>query len=221
MTRLPLALLSALVLGAVWVWPLPHLELPPFASHMTMHMAVVAVVGPMLALAVAGGPLDPALRKPNWFAAIPASVVELVAVWAWHAPLLHHAARSEPSAFALEQGTFLVAGFYLWVSALGGTPEQRRTRAAAGVAGLLLTSMHMTLLGALLALTPRALYRHAHEHGALTPLLDQQLGGTIMLFVGAVVYLAGGLGLMGDALRNQRGEREELTPPSRPRGERV
>ena len=66
--------------------------------------------------------------------------------------------------------------------------------------GLLLTSVHMTLLGVLLALTPRVLYEgHAHAT-ALTPLRDQQLGGAIMLVVGGVAYMVGGLGLAADAL---------------------
>ena len=66
-------------------------------------------------------------------------------------------------------------------------------RAAAGVVALLLTSMHMTLLGALLALSPRPLYAHA-GHGP-SALDEQHLGGAIMLGVGGVSYLAGGLWL--------------------------
>ena len=58
---------------------------------------------------------------------------------------------------------------------------------------MLLTSMHMTLLGALLALPPRPLYAHHMLHGKLSPLEDQHLGGAIMLVIGGCVYLAGGL----------------------------
>jgi putative membrane protein len=173
---------------------------------MTMHMAVVAVAAPLFALGLAGTRLDPALRAPRLFAAIPASIAELCAVWAWHAPRLHEAARQETLAFVLEQGTFLCAGFWLWIAALGGSATQRRARALAGVLGLLLTSMHMTLLGALIALTPRVLYVHEHQHAALvTPLSDQQLGGAIMLLVGGAAYLAGGLGLSADAFLRGRG----------------
>jgi putative membrane protein len=203
------------VLFSVWVWPLPHLGLPPFSSHMTMHMGVVAVASPLLALGVAGGRLDPATRFPALVTAVPASLLELVAVWAWHAPGLHHAARTEPLAFGLEQGCFLGSGFLLWAAAVGGPRPQRRARAISGLAGLLLTSMHMTLLGALIALTPRVLYAHGHTHGhahatsALTPLLDQQVGGAIMLLVGGAAYLFGGLGLVADLLlhRRPKGER--------------
>jgi putative membrane protein len=64
--------------------------------------------------------------------------------------------------------------------------------------------MHMTLLGALLALPPRALYVHAgHPAGALPPLDDQHLGGAVMLVVGGVSYLAGGLALVAALLRRR------------------
>lgn len=211
MTRPVYFALGVAVLFALWVWPLPQLGGPPFSVHMAMHMALVTVAAPLLSLGVAGGRLDPVLRAPSWFAAVPASMLELVAVWAWHVPALHHAARTHPAAYALEQVTFLVAGVFLWASALGGGPNLRRARLTGGVTGLLLTAMHMTLLGALLALAPRVLYAHgdggAHGHGGaplLTPLLDQQLGGAIMLLVGGVAYLTGGLALVADALRHRR-----------------
>jgi putative membrane protein len=61
--------------------------------------------------------------------------------------------------------------------------------------------MHMTLLGALLALTPRPLYTHMAGFAGLTPLQDQQWGGVIMLVVGGVAYLLGGLWLTAGLLR--------------------
>ena len=100
-----------------------------------------------------------------------------------------------------EQGTFLLAGLLVWLSAFGGEVYCRGNRTAAGVVGLLLTSMHMTLLGALLALTPRPLYQHASGLSGLTPLEDQHLGGAIMLLVGGLAYLLGGLGLTVGLLR--------------------
>ena len=59
---------------------------------MALHMIVVAIVAPLLAVGIAGSRLDPVEKAPALFAAIPASLVELVVVWAWHAPALHHAA---------------------------------------------------------------------------------------------------------------------------------
>jgi putative membrane protein len=173
---------------------------------MTMHVGVVAVATPLLALGVAGSRFDPVRRAPAWFPAIPLSVLELVVVWVWHVPALHHLARTSRAFFAFEQACFLAAGLLIWIAAFGGDQRERAERRAAGVVALLLTSMHMTLLGALLALPPRALYAHAPtvERGALSPLDDQHLGGAVMLIVGAIAYLAGGLWLVFDLLREQR-----------------
>lgn len=198
-----------LTLAAAWAGPLPSLASRSFAAHMTMHMAVVAIAAPLLAIGVAGSRYDPVLRAPALFAPIPASLVELAIVWVWHAPALHHAARHDTAAFVAEQTSFLAAGLLVWLAAFGGDPARRANRAAAGVVALLLTSMHMTLLGGLLVLAPRALYLHRGALDALTPLQDQHLGGAIMLIVGGASFLLGGLWLTAGLLRRRFGDAEE------------
>lgn len=195
------AVLAFLVLVAVWFTPLAAALPGPFSRHMAVHMAVVALAAPLFALALAGSRLDPVRRAPRAFPAIPLSLVELVVVWAWHAPALHHVARHHPLGLLLEQSTFLASGLLVWLSALGGAGEQLRDRTGKGVVALLLTSMHMTLLGALLALPPRALYAHPGHAEPQAALDDQHLGGAIMLLAGGSAYLLGGLGLTARLLR--------------------
>jgi putative membrane protein len=205
-----LLLLGGLVLAGTWCGPLPRLAGQAFYAHMAMHMGVVAVAAPLLSLGIAGSRFDPVRRSPALFAPIPASLLELVVVWAWHTPLLHDAARQHAGGLAVEQGLFLATGLWMWLSAFGGDVPRDKGRAAAGMVGLLMTSMHMTLLGALLALAPRPLYPHLSGIGSLTPLSDQHLGGAIMLLVGGVAYLAGGLWLTVAILRRhfvESGER--------------
>ena len=175
---------GALALAALWLGPLPALAERSFAAHMALHMGVVAVAAPLLALPLAGRPL------PAFFAPVPLSALEAVVVWVWHAPALHHAARHGILALAAEQGSFLASGLLVWLASVA------RGRAGAGAAALLLTSMHMTLLGALFALAPRPLYG---PHG----LDDQHLGGVLMLLIGGVSYLAGGLWLTARLLRGR------------------
>jgi putative membrane protein len=198
--------IGLLTLAAAWLGPLPALAREAFFAHMTLHMAVVAIAAPLLALAVSGRRLDPARKLPQLFAPIQASILELVIVWVWHTPALHHAARHDTAAFIAEQSMFFIAGLFLWLSALGGDDRDIGRRSAAGVVGLLLTAMHMTLLGALLALAPRPLYAHSQQRAAgfiaLAPLDDQHLGGAIMLLVGGISYLAGGLWLTVRLLRD-------------------
>lgn len=201
---------GVLVLVAVWLFPLPQLAVPSFTKHMIMHMGVVAVAAPLVALGVAGGSWDPIVHHPRWHSAVVASMIELVIVWSWHAPALHHLAREGGWALAAEQASFLIAGGYLWLAALGGTSGQRHERSVAGLTGLLLTSMHMTLLGALLALTPRVLYvGHHHDSGPISTLTDQRLGGAIMLVMGAAAYLVGGLWLAREAWFSPRKRGEQ------------
>jgi putative membrane protein len=200
-TRTACFALGTLTLAVLWIGPLPELAPQYFSAHMAMHMGVVAVAAPLLALGVAGTGLDPTHRFPAALSPIPASVLELVVVWAWHAPALHHIARMTGGGLIAEQSTFLLAALLVWVSSFGSRPAHGADRAGAGVVALLLTSMHMTLLGALLALAPRPLYAHATAmRGAAAALDDQHLGGAIMLMVGGAAYLAGGLWLASTLL---------------------
>jgi putative membrane protein len=205
MTDRLLLLAGVAVLALLWLGPLPHLAAERFSAHMAMHMGVVAVAAPLLALgtrrATVRGAGDRLLAG-----AIAASVVELVTVWGWHTPVLHHAARTSAAALVAEQSTFLISAFLVWWLSYGerlspgdgsdaaaAPADASLSRAGAGVAALLLTSMHMTLLGALIALAPRPLYTHLMP--AAAALDDQHLGGAIMLVTGGIVYLAGGVAL--------------------------
>jgi putative membrane protein len=168
---------------------------------MTLHMGVVALAAPLLAFGIAGTRLDPVRRLPTLFAPLVACLLEFVVVWSWHVPALHHAARRTALGFASEQATFLLASLFVWLSCVGGRDDGAQ-RSAAGVLALLLTFMHMMLLGALLALAQRPLYPHAHRFAGLSPLGDQHLGGAIMI-VGGVSYLLGGLGLTAGLVRQR------------------
>src|SRR5690606_27816267 len=153
----------------------------------------VGIGAPLVAVGVA-------LRTPPTVAAriAPAaaavlSVLDLAVVWGWHAPALHHAARSEPAILAVEQASFALVTLGLWFTAFAGP-------ALAGALALFVTSMHMPLRGALLGLAGRTVYPGHHHDGAgpfgLSALADQQLGGAVMLGVGGVVYLVAGLVLI-------------------------
>lgn len=179
------------LLGLAWFGPLSTWAHHSFAGHMAAHMTVVGLAAPLLALGLAEPLARIEAHARGLFSPIVASSVEMVTVWGWHAPGPHGAARGSPEIFAIEQGMFLVAGLLVWASAL----PTDDTRAAGGVFTLLFTSMHMTLLGALILLSPRILYHHAMT------IQDQQMGGTIMLAVGGAVYLAGGLALMARLLK--------------------
>lgn len=218
MSRACLALGLAL-LALVWLGPLLGAYRESFAAHMLAHMGVVAIAAPLLAIGISFAPragglaralrgggtkAGEKLRKVEETAAlrslpILASLVELVVVWLWHAPSMRALAESSTVATSVEQAGFLAAGLFLWTACLADD------RSGRGAFGLLLTSVHMTLLGALLALAPRPLYGSGDVTCfgvTLTAGQDQQVGGVLMLLIGAAVYLAGGVALLARMLND-------------------
>ncbi len=172
------------VLAALWLVPLG--QIGAFPAHMLRHMGLVAVAAPLLVIGF------PRLTRPFAQSPLFATVLEFALVWGWHAPALHGATRLGAGWLVAEQATFLAVGLILWASVLRGD-------ALAGAGALLLTSMHMTLLGALLILAPRDLY--AAWCGTTPNLAGQQWGGMLMLAIGTPVYLGAGLWRVAAALR--------------------
>lgn len=169
-------------------------------GHMLGHMLAVAVAAPFLAWRSEAGADRGADGRTGQGAPLLIAALELVVVWSWHLPAARAAADGSTAVALVEQAMFLGVGFALWRSAL--------VRPAGGVAALLLTSMHMTLLGVLIGLAPRALYAGMAMHPAfgLDALADQQLGGVVMLVIGGASYCLGGLWMLAGLLRYQAGE---------------
>jgi putative membrane protein len=189
-------LLGGFVLLAAWAGPLPSLSHLLFSAYMSLHMLVVGLAAPLLALG-----LVPIVQRRPWSLrlidlAIFAGALDFLVIWGWHAPGPHLAARTNSFVFVLEQASFLLMGIFVWLTAFLAPPDNPKAGALKGAASLLFTSMHMTLLGALIGLSPRALYAHSLDDA----LPDQQIGGVIMLAAGSVIYLAGGLVLVGRLL---------------------
>lgn len=201
MTRHLSIVAGFIVLYAAWFGPLPLLAGAPFAAHMIVHISVVGVAAPLIGawLASSRVPMNRILQP--LFSPIPASVFEFIVIWAWHTPMLHELSRLSRSAYVAEQFSFVIAGILLWTSALRRGPLAA-ANSGAGVIALLLTSMHMILLGTLLTLAPRPFYTHAIASvgDVYAQLAGQRIGGMLMLLGGGLPYLAGGLYLVNRLL---------------------
>lgn len=185
----PVYLLPAgVLLAGIWLLPLSE-AMPDFALHMLRHMTLVALAAPLIVLGL------PDLFRRIKVAPLAAALVEFIVVWGWHLPAAHAIGRLGGVGLVLEQGSFLIVGLLVWAGCL------RVDQPLAGAGGLLLTSMHMTLLGALLVLAPRDLY--AEICGTVPNLSGQQIGGMLMLAIGTPIYLVAGLWLTAQAL-NER-----------------
>lgn len=196
--RWPLWLGCAL-LAALWLGPLPAMSRTAFSAHMLLHVGVVALAAPLLALGLARiGAAPRPTRIRRWTLA--AFGLEMLVVWGWHTPALHEAAARQVAVFVLQQFSFLGVGLMVWLLAFAA-----HTRGAMAVAalGFMMTFMHMTMLGLLLIFAPALLYPADLCLGAFgfAPLEDQRFGGVLMAAWGGAAYLAGGLLLGARLLR--------------------
>ncbi|MDH0911747.1 cytochrome c oxidase assembly protein [Rhizobium pusense] len=181
-----------------------------FTIHMIIHMGTVAFAAPLIAHALTGSTYREKMPLVGRLTPMPASLIELVVVWFWHLPAIRATADASFILSVSEQISFLAAGLLLWFACL--QPKEGRI---AGAMGLLFTSMHMTLLGVLIALAPRPLYGGDDVTCFGIPLSavsDQQMGGVFMLVAGAFSYLVGGLVLVAGLLR----EDQRPTPVEKP-----
>ena len=189
------------MLALAWIGPLRAWSGTYFTGHMALHVTLVAVVAPLLSVWLAER--LPARGRPVLVAPLLAAAFEFVVMWGWHLPPAHEWARAGAMGFVLEQGSFLLAGLWVWIASLAP---------GAGFAGslaLLGTSMHVTLLGAIVTLPVRPIYETCGGPD-LSPLADQTLGGTLMLAVATPVYLAGGLHVAHRALRERGSHRRDV-----------
>jgi len=192
-----------LLLVLIWLAPLLDDWRGSFTAHMLAHMGVVAVAAPLIAMGLPDAVWRGLGRHSLTALPVVASLLELLIVWGWHAPTARALVERSVLAGVAEQASFLAGGLLLWIVCIGS--EGARS-ALAGAFGLLLTSVHMTLLGALLALSPRPLYGLGDVTCfgvTLTAAQDQELGGVVMLLVGAAVYLAGGVALLARVLSHK------------------
>lgn len=176
------------LLALLWLTPLPGLASGSMVLHMVLHLGVTAVVPALLA------PRLP-LRQVGAVWLFLAAVGEMVVVWGWHLPSLHLWARMTTTGFLLEQASFLGAGLLLWAVV-------RSAGAFGGAVVLMSVTMHMTLLGALIGLAPRALWGDiCAGHLGMTALQEQQLAGVLMAGGGGALYLAAALSRLGRMVR--------------------
>jgi putative membrane protein len=202
----------ALVLALVS--PLDQLGGTLLSAHMAQHALLVAVAPPLLLLGAPGvafawafpdggrkslfssqlwrqlASLANALSRPA-----PAAALHGLALWFWHAPRPFDAALGSDWIHALEHASFFGTALLFW-RALMGARSARHT--APAIAAAFFTLLHSGLLGALITLSPRPLYRWygATELWGMSALVDQQLAGLLMwvpmgaLYFGTCLFLA-------------------------------
>jgi putative membrane protein len=202
-----------IVLLLALVSPLHRLGGVLFSAHMAQHELLMVVAAPLLLVGrplvafVWALPMGWRRAVGDWAAAAPvraswglltlplvAWTLHAIAIWLWHAPALFDATlRSEPI-HTLQHLSFLGTGLLFWWAVLRG--RSGRLGRPAAVLYLFTTSVHTTVLGALLTFSSRpwySLYGSSTTAWGLTPVEDQQLAGLIMWVPAGVAYLIAAL----------------------------
>lgn len=197
----PLLLGVAILIG-LWSSPLVPLARRAFSAHMMLHLSLVTIVCPLIAVPALRFRLVQIVLRPTVPTALAASAFDLFITWGWHAPILHEAAARHMPVFIFQQASFVTAGLLVWGVSFAG---QTRRDAGLGVMAMAMTFMHMSMLGVLLAITPHLIYSPDVCQGAFgfSRLADQQLGGALMAVWGGLPYLSGTLVLLTRLLQDK------------------
>lgn len=219
--RAGLFALGWLALVVAVVSPLHEAAERSFAAHMAEHEVIMLAAPPVLVLSrplammlwafPAGGRAalgrasrSPVVRGP-WRALtepVTATVVQAVALWAWHLPSLFDLAVEDGAWHIVQHLSFLVSALLFWSAVLEG---QGRRRPGLAAACLFATSVVSGGLGALMAVSQSPWYAPyaAMGHGVfgLTATEDQQLAGLLMWIPGGAVHVGAALAILARLLR--------------------
>jgi putative membrane protein len=220
-----------LVLALALVSPLQRLGETLFAAHMVQHELLMAAAAPLLVL---GRPLVAFLwslprdwrhRVGTWATApavravwapfthpVAAWSLHAVAIWVWHLPSLYQASVEHEWVHAWQHTSFLGTALVFWWTVL--RPRAGRVGTPVAVMALFTTALHTSLLGALLAFSPKVwypIYEASTAPWGISPLQDQQLAGFVMWIPAGLAYAAAALGLLAAWLTEPRKARP-LTP---------
>lgn len=187
-------------------------ELGSHSRHMALHIASMNVVAPLLAaLVVNRGSALTTRPAVLWIA----TAVQIVLLWAWHAPVVYDFAMKSHAAQLAMHGLLFVAALLFWLALLTVCKPARWQT----VPALLLTGKLACLLAALLIFAPRTLYdaaahlAHSAERlSGLGNLDDQHLAGLLMITACPLSYLVAAV-MIAVQLVNTREAQDAMVSP--------
>jgi cytochrome c oxidase assembly factor CtaG len=203
-----------LTLAVALTSPLHALGEQMFTAHMVEHEILMAVSAPLIVLSrplafllfalpdaarrgmaglwASGSHVRRLLRSGAL-----ATIVHGAVLWLWHVPPVFDAAVTHDGLHRLQHLSFFLSALWFWWTVLWASSR------AAATWHLFVTMMHMSVLGALMALAPRVLYSVQTSHAAaygLTPLEDQQLAGLLMWVPAGTVYAGAAMAMAALAI---------------------
>jgi putative membrane protein len=163
-----------LIATAAFISPLCALSVALFSARILQHMILLLVAAPMIAMG-----LPPSAPAPRPWRLWATTTVFFLALWFWHMPIPYDETFASTGVYWAMHVTLFGSAILLWRELLDHPPQWTGQVLAAGA----WTFLHMGLLGAVLTLADRPLFvRHllSTEVWGLSPLQDQQLGGSLM-----------------------------------------
>jgi len=171
------------VAAVAFISPLCALSVSLFSARVAQHMVLILLAAPFIAR---GLPRARALTAPLrlWMN----TTIFFICLWFWHMPAPYEATFTSTAVYWAMHVSLFGSSILLWRELLDHAPRHTAQALTAGM----LTFTHMGLLGAVLALADRPMFQWhflTTQAWGLTPLQDQQLGGTIMWVPGVALFL--------------------------------
>ena len=185
------ALAATGVFAILYVSPFCALGSALFTVRAVHHVALVAVLAPLLA------GFDWFGRSARRMSLPLLTASHMLIFWAWHAPPLYAAALSSDAVVWAMQASLLLSATLWWA-------RLRQAEAGPAVVALLAAMVLMGLLAALLIFANRAFYEPhwlTTQSWGFSPLEDQQLAGILMWVPGSAIYLLVALTVLYRSLR--------------------
>ena len=160
--------------------PLCALSVSLFSARVGQHMILLLIAAPLLAAALPVG----GAGRTVW----QATAAFFVALWFWHMPVPYEATLTSTPVYWTMHISLFGTAIWLWRELLMHAPRHGFQALLAGT----VTSLQMSLLGAVLTLAGHAMFRPHYlttQVWGFSPLADQQLGGVLMWVPGSVLFL--------------------------------
>jgi len=172
--------IGAIAVLAVGTIVVGAIDAGALARHMIVHIAVMNLAAPLVAVAWKRAPL-PATSAALWSA----TIAQLGLLWALHAPAVHHAAHASPPLLAALHVSLFLAALAFWLSIMNAGARRWQAMLA-----LVLSGKLACLLGVLLIFAPRPLFGPHRVHGVqVEALADQQMAGLLMIAACPLSYV--------------------------------
>ena len=186
-------------------------SLGPLAHHMSLHILLMNLIAPLVAIAVAAERPRLAAFLASGTALASASVAQIALLWAAHVPAVVERTIASPALGAVLSAMLFASALFFWTSVIA----QRGGESWRGLLALLLTGKIFCLLAALLIFAPRLLYPGIASGAGATPvstLSDQQFAGLLMISVCPLTYVAAAIAIAARWL-GEIGTKDRVSAP--------